>query len=278
MSRPAESRAAAFFLLAAGGAIGLGVAYTRDAGGRWQGLALLVTLGGLALGLVTWANHLMPPGPYTEEREPLPSGEAEADKTADAFEAGALVARRTLLVRSLMVAGAATGAAALFPLRSLGPRPGRKLGGTPWKAGVRAVTDDGRPVLARDVPLEGLVTAFPEGHPGSADGQVALLRVGPGLIVPQPGRAAWTPDDLVAYSRVCTHAGCPVGLYEADRHQLLCPCHQSAFDVLHGARPVFGPAAAPLPQLPLAVDADGFVVATGDFSDPVGPAYWHRER
>ena len=274
--RAAELRAAAFFSAAALGAIGLGATYVVDASARWQGVALLVALGGLALGMVTWANHLMPTGPFTEDRAPLPTSAEDDTEITETFEEGAEFARRTLLVRTVLVAGAATGIAALFPLRSLGPRPGSRLARTPWRNGIRAITDDGRPVKAADVPLEGLVTIFPEGHPGSADGQAVLMRVAPGRLVPRRGRETWTPGDLVAYSKVCTHAGCPVGLYEADRHQLLCPCHQSAFDVLRSAKPVFGPAAAPLPQLPLAVDADGFVVATGDFSDPVGPAYWHR--
>jgi ubiquinol-cytochrome c reductase iron-sulfur subunit len=84
----------------------------------------------------------------------------------------------------------------------------------------------------------------------------------------------WTVDGIIAFSKVCTHAGCPVGLYEASSRQLLCPCHQSAFDVLAGARPVSGPAAWPLPQLPLTVDDDGVLRATGDFSEPVGPGWW----
>jgi ubiquinol-cytochrome c reductase iron-sulfur subunit len=91
-----------------------------------------------------------------------------------------------------------------------------------------------------------------------------------------PQRAHWAPDGLVAYSKVCTHAGCPVGLYEAEPNQLLCPCHQSAFDVLRGAKPVLGPAARALPQLPLRIDAAGLVVAEGDFSSPVGPSWWNR--
>jgi ubiquinol-cytochrome c reductase iron-sulfur subunit len=84
------------------------------------------------------------------------------------------------------------------------------------------------------------------------------------------------PEGLIAVSKVCTHAGCPVGLYQATTHQLLCPCHQSAFDVLDGAKPVFGPAAAPLPQLPLEIDADGHVRSRGDFVAPIGPAWWSR--
>jgi ubiquinol-cytochrome c reductase iron-sulfur subunit len=111
---------------------------------------------------------------------------------------------------------------------------------------------------------------------GVADSQVVLVRVEPSLLRPLAGRADWAPEGLIAYSKVCTHAGCPVGLYEVQTHQLLCPCHQSAFDVLDGARPVFGPAAAELPQLPLAIAADGTLEATADFSAPVGPAFWHH--
>jgi ubiquinol-cytochrome c reductase iron-sulfur subunit len=104
------------------------------------------------------------------------------------------------------------------------------------------------------------------------------MRVEPGLIVPLPGRETWTPDGYVVYSKICTHAGCPVGLYQRETQQLLCPCHQSSFDVLHHAKPVFGPAAAPLPQLPIELGADGFLRATGDFSEPVGPSFWRRSK
>ena len=110
-----------------------------------------------------------------------------------------------------------------------------------------------------------------------ADSQAVLMRVTPGLIVPVDGRETWAPEGLIAYSKVCTHAGCPVGLYQPDTHQLLCPCHQSAFDVLNGAKPVVGPAAWPLPQLPLHLDPDGILRARGDFSDPIGPGYWKEK-
>ena len=117
---------------------------------------------------------------------------------------------------------------------------------------------------------------FPAGHPDSADGQVVLLRVRPDRLSLPPGRADWAPDGLIAYSKVCTHAGCPVGLFEPQSAQLLCPCHQSAFDVLDGAQPVFGPAARALPQLPIAIDDEGYVVAQSDFHEPVGPSFWNR--
>jgi ubiquinol-cytochrome c reductase iron-sulfur subunit len=99
-----------------------------------------------------------------------------------------------------------------------------------------------------------------------------------GTLRPRPGREGWTPDGLVAYSKLCTHVGCPVGLYQAQEHLLLCPCHQSTFDVLDGARPVFGPATRSLPQLPLEVDEEGYLYAGGDFSGPTGAGFWDRDR
>jgi ubiquinol-cytochrome c reductase iron-sulfur subunit len=138
------------------------------------------------------------------------------------------------------------------------------------------VTSDGRVVKASDVPSGGLLTAYPEGARDAADSQVVLVRVDPTLLHPRAGREDWSPEGLLAFSKVCTHAGCPVGLYEAQRHELLCPCHQSAFDVLDHAKPVFGPAAVELPQLPLRIAADGTLEARGDFSDPVGPSFWHH--
>jgi len=130
--------------------------------------------------------------------------------------------RRRFLRGSLGAALVALGAAFVFPLRSLGPRPrDSQLDATPWHDGVRLVTEAGRPVRAADVPADGLVTVFPAGAPSSESGQAVLVRVEPGLIEPLPGREDWSPQGLIAYSKVCTHAGCPVGLYEATSHQLL---------------------------------------------------------
>ncbi len=256
-------------------ALGLAVVYWRGGQPQLEGSLLAVALGGIAFGLVTWANHLLPNEPVTGDRPPLPSREEQREGLEDDLERGGTLSRRRLLVRTLGAAGAALGAALLFPIRSLGPAPGRSLLVTPWRDGLRLVTEDGTPVRTSDVPLDGLVTVFPEGSPGSADGQAVLIRVAGDALRPRPGRESWSPDGFVAYSKICTHAGCPVGLYEAQSHQLLCPCHQSTFDVLDGARPVFGPAAVSLPQLPLRIEGDE-LVATGDFSEPVGPAFWRR--
>jgi ubiquinol-cytochrome c reductase iron-sulfur subunit len=172
---------------------------------------------------------------------------------------------------------AALGVALIFPIRSHGPRPGKGFKSTPYRKGVRLVTDDGTLIRADDISVDGVITAFPEGHTDAADASTLLIRPNE-PVKPQPGRETWTPGNLVAYSKLCTHVGCPVGLYQAGVHLLLCPCHQSTFDVLEGARPIFGPAARPLPQLPIEVDETGYVVAKGDFSGPTGPGFWDRGR
>ncbi|MCU1376157.1 MAG: Rieske (2Fe-2S) domain protein [Actinomycetia bacterium] len=270
-----EGKIAACFGVTTVSAVGLAVVYWNGGQTQLEGALLGAAFGGLSIGVVLLADKLLPGGGQAEDRHPLDSPEL-VDEAVEHQLAVPALTRRRLLTRSLGAAVGALAVAAAFPLRSLGPRPGNSLLRTSWRAGRRVVTTDGRVVRAADVPLGGLVTVYPEGARGVADSQVVLVRVEPSLLQPRPGREDWAPDGLLAYSKVCTHAGCPVGLYEAQRHELLCPCHQSAFDVLDGARPVFGPAAAELPQLPLAIAEDGTLHATGDFSDPVGPAFWHR--
>jgi len=263
------------FLAAAAAGGGLAVTYALGGQTQVEGLLLGLALLGIAAGLILWSHRLLPLGPVVSEREELGSGPEVDEEVQEDLKRG--LTRRKAISRSLGLALAALGAGLALPVRSLGPSPGRALLETPWGAGRRRlITSDGRPVRAEDVPKDGLVTVFPEGSAGSADGQAVLMRVDPGLIRPRPGRESWTPEGLVAYSKVCTHAGCPVGLYQPEDHTLLCPCHQSTFDVLDGARPIVGPAAVALPQLPLEIDADGVVVGTGEFSDPVGPGFWHK--
>jgi ubiquinol-cytochrome c reductase iron-sulfur subunit len=281
--RQEQTRAQRFatlaFFVAALSAVGLTVLYALGGQPQLEGALIGVTFGLLGTGLVLVAHGLFPTDLYVEPREPFgrdPEAEEEREALETDLERVEVVSRRRLLVTALAGAGVAIAAAAAFPIRSLGPSPGRALLETPWKGGKRAITQDGRLVRARDVPLGGLVTVFPEGHPNSADGQAVLVRVGTREARRAKGPREWMPDGLIALSKVCTHAGCPVGLYQATTHQLLCPCHQSAFDVLDGAKPVFGPAAAPLPQLPLEIDADGHVRSRSDFVAPIGPAWWSR--
>jgi ubiquinol-cytochrome c reductase iron-sulfur subunit len=262
-------------------AIALAVVYWEGGQPQAEGVLLAVILGGIGVGIVLWAKHFMPDDEIAEERHPLESSEEEIAAFSADFEAGGSSLRsRRLLMATAGGACAALGVAVLFPIRSLGPRPGRGLKQTPYQnAPIRVVTQDGEPVRPRDLEVDSFVTVWPHGHTDAADSSTLLIhyRRDQGF-EPRPGRADWTVEDIVAYSKLCTHVGCPVGLYQAALGLLLCPCHQSTFDVMEGARPVFGPAARSLPQLPLDLDDEGFIIATGDFSSPVGPGFWDRGR
>jgi ubiquinol-cytochrome c reductase iron-sulfur subunit len=247
------------------------------AGGQTQleGLILAVALGALGAGIVLWAQSLMDTPIVVEERHPATS---TAEETAD-FQAAlteeAGFTRRKALVGMLLAAFGGLGAALLIPALSLGPAPGQEQFTTAWRKGLRLVRGDGSPVRADDLTMDSYLTVFPEGAPGSADSQTLLIRVPPELLELTAERAAGAPNGYVAYSKICTHAGCPVGLFRATERRLICPCHQSTFDVLRGATPVFGPAGRPLPQLPIRLQADGTFVADGDFNEPVGPSFWN---
>jgi ubiquinol-cytochrome c reductase iron-sulfur subunit len=267
------------FVLSAIGSVGLLIVYALGGQTQLEGALLFVALAGIALGLAGWARRYLPHGPFEEEREEYlghPIAEAHAERT---FEEGAEpLERRRFLTGLLGLAVAALGAAAAFPVRSLGTSPGRSLFHTSWRRGSRLVTSDGSFVKASDVKVGNVLTVFPEGHTDAADSQTLLIRLPDGTYDPPAGREDWSPDGFVAFSKVCTHAGCPVGLYAAETHQLFCPCHQSVFDVMQAAKPTAGPAARPLPQLPLRVDENGYLVARGDFHEPIGPGFWGRAK
>jgi ubiquinol-cytochrome c reductase iron-sulfur subunit len=289
-ARRAEMAVASGFLASTAGAIGLAVVYWRGGQPQLEGLFLALALGGLGLGFVLWSKRFMPHEPVVEARHPIASTEEEVAAFRQEFEQGEVIlTRRKLLVRSAGLAVTALGAALLFPLRSLGPRPGKGLKDTPYRRGVYLVTADNERVRADDVNVNGVLTVFPEVEPNPEDPEEpprpALQADSPTLLIrpsgtprPQKDMEDGIADGLVAYSKLCTHVGCPVGLYQADSHLLLCPCHQSTFDVLDGAKPVFGPATRPLPQLPIEIDADGYVVARGDFAAPPGPGFWDRDK
>jgi ubiquinol-cytochrome c reductase iron-sulfur subunit len=211
----------------------------------------------------------------------MESGEEDIAAFAADFQAGgSSLQRRRVLVATAGGACAALGVALLFPIRSLGPRPGRGFKQTAYKGGdIRVVDENGMPVHPRDLPVDGFITVWPDGHTDDADASTLLIHFRSDQdFQPKAGREDWTVDDIVAYSKLCTHVGCPVGLYQAELGLLLCPCHQSTFDVMRHAKPIFGPAARSLPQLPLGLDGDGFIIATADFSGPVGPGFWDRGR
>ena len=282
--RRADARGEAFvagaFVVSILGALGLAVVYVAGGQTQLEGIFLFMALGGIGVGLVGWAQRFMPTQEETEERGALESTEEEVAAFRADFEAGEQVlGRRRLLVRLAMGALGTLGLALLFPIRSLGPRPGRGLKTTPYaEAPIRVVTEDGRFVRPRELAEGALATVWPVGHRNSADAPTLLIRVDEDELELPDDRKDWTVEGIVAYSKLCTHTGCPVGLYQQDEQLLLCPCHQSTFDVVRGAKPVFGPAARPLPQLPLDVDEEGYLIATGDFDGPVGGGFWDRDR
>jgi len=267
----------AAFILSILASLALTAVYAGGGQPQLEGALLAVSLGSLGVGIILWASDLLIPEEVTEEREPEPSPPGVRAAAETALEMGGRqLTRRTALSRLLLGALGALGLAALFPIRSLGPGPGRSLFHTQWSAGARVVDSEGHPVSVRDLEIGSVVTVFPEGFVGSPVSQALLIRVEPGSLQLSPERLAWAPDGVVAFSKICTHAGCPVGLYVASTHRLLCPCHQSTFDVLRGATPVFGPASRPLPQLPLEAGAGGVLRARADFQEPVGPGFWDR--
>ncbi len=251
------------------------VVYAFGGQPQLEGALLGLALGGVALALILFARRMLPHGHFVQVRDEASGVEAERAGAASAFQAGAEpIERRSLIAKMFGVAVAALGLAALFPIRSLGTRPGHSLAKTDWKKGTRVVTRNGEPVRLEDVDVDTLLTVFPEDHPDSADAQTVLIRLP--ADVPVPGPPDWTVGGVVAFSKICTHAGCPVGLYQAATQELFCPCHQSTFSVPQGCKPTFGPATRRLPQLPIGVDGGGYVVAQGDFAEPVGPGYWSR--
>jgi ubiquinol-cytochrome c reductase iron-sulfur subunit len=257
------------------------------------GISLSVALLALGAGSIIWVRSLTPDIEIAEERHELQSEPADRKAFQKEFAEGAAISqmtKRPMLRRTMLLATAPLALAPLFLLRDLGPLPGTSLRHTVWRKGLRAVTSGGnRPLRPSDIEAPGsMITVIPEGY---ADDQNALAAAGVILIKFAPGELNiptthnggqlvstmnWTVDNIVAYSKICTHLGCPVALYEQTTHHILCPCHQSTFDAAHGANVVFGPAARALPQLPLTTDADGYLVAASDFTQPTGPSFWER--
>jgi ubiquinol-cytochrome c reductase iron-sulfur subunit len=279
--RHAERQVLACLAVSTVAGIGLFVLYFRGGQTQLEGVLWALALGGLGIGIGLWGLKLLGAREEVEERHELASepGAEEAFEEALGEEVGPFIRRRSVLVRALVGAGGAIGLALLLPVLSLGPAPGRSLKQTAWRRGLQVVDENGTALTLQSLPDDGFLTVYPQGAVGRADSQALLIRVPKGLLKLPSERMTGVPEgSFVAYSKLCTHAGCPVGLYRAQTRTLLCPCHQSQFDVLDGARPFFGPAARPLPQLPLGVDAKGFLIAMGDFDEPVGPAFWDRRK
>jgi ubiquinol-cytochrome c reductase iron-sulfur subunit len=226
-----------------------------------------LTFAALAAACGLAARSLHAPGDLREPREPHGPSQPEPLPPD-------VLSRRGVFGR---IWGLALGAVAILgvvPFLALARRPSPN--GTAWSRGARLVTPDGKPLRPDDLEIGGVTTVFPQGHVEAPESATLVVRVDDGLPLPLPGRESWTPHGNIAYSKICTHAGCPVAIYRHASYQLYCPCHQSVFDVLRAARPVSGPATRALPQLALDIDGEGYLIARGDFTDPVGPDDWWR--
>jgi len=257
------------------GGIGFLVAYWSGGRNSLLGGALALFFGGFGCALVLWSHLLSTHIEVTEPRKPL------AEPTP-ALEPALTALRRvdTVVQRRGILKGAAALGAGLFAamfvstLRSFSLSPDSTLYSTVWKRGQRLMNVDGKPVSVEALQPGSMTIVFPEDSIGSERSQTVLIRVRENLLRLPHQRQGWAPLGYLAYSRVCTHAGCPVGMYEATTHLLMCPCHQSTFNVLDGCQPTGGPAARPLPQLPIYADQQGFLRAAGGFSEPPGPGFW----
>ncbi len=271
----------------------LGLGASNVALGVTLGMSLLL----IGIGAIQWARKLMADTEMVEYRHPVGSSDEDKAESLAALEAGVNesgIGRRPLIRNSLLGAMAALGLPAIVALRDLGPLPGDKLFHTVWKKGMRVVQDvDGSPIKPGDMEVGQLVNGEPavffekdeEGHHvyegvelqvEKAKAAVIIVRMQPDDIKPAKGRENWGVEGILCFSKICTHVGCPISLWEQQTHHLLCPCHQSTFDLADNGRVIFGPAARAVPQLPMAVDSEGYLVATSDFTEPVGPSFWER--
>lgn len=264
-------------------------------------LALGVTLG-LALlligvGAIQWSRKLMNDTEIVEMRHPVRSSDEDREEAVTALNAGindSGIGRRPLIRNSLIGAVGALALPAIVSLRDLGPLPPDGWWKTVWREGMRVVNDiSGTPIKPEFVRIGQLINAEPEiffnGEPYGEEtiegheqliekGKAAIIvvRMEPEDVTPAQGRENWGVEGILAYSKICTHVGCPISLWEQQTHHLLCPCHQSTFDLADNGKVIFGPAARALPQLPMAVDSEGYLIATSDFTEPVGPSFWER--
>ncbi len=257
------------------------------------GTSLSVVLLCLGLGALIWVRQLMPDVEMVEERHELRSETPDRQAFEEYFKEGAAASqfvRRPLVRRTLMLGTLPLLAAPVVLLRDLGPLPGTSLRHTVWSPGRRLlVYGTNQPLRPADFNVPGsMISIVPEGYSDNQDAlakaAVIIIKFAPGqLRIPTvyDGKTQlygmnWTVDNIVAYSKICTHVGCPAALYEETTHHILCPCHQSTFDATTGATVIFGPAPRPLPQLPMTTDAEGYLVAKSDFTQPVGPSFWER--
>jgi ubiquinol-cytochrome c reductase iron-sulfur subunit len=281
-----ETLVAGLLLLAAGFAFAFTVLYIVLSGNTQPlGVAMGGALCLLAAACIIAGKFVVPQETHVEERGPLLDEEQTEEVVTMVEEGGQGISRRVLLAGAGGVAGAALITAAATPLASLGPTAS-SLHGTPWARGVRLVDDEARPYLASDIQIGTFYTALPEnGDPESFGAGVLVVRLSSEFIHLPAARRDWAPDGILAYSKICPHAGCAISLFRYPTYAptsqvpaFTCPCHYSTFLPGEGGRLIFGPAGRALPQLPLMVDSQGYLRAAGSFHEDIGPSWWGIHR
>ena len=300
----AERQVAILFLLSAAGTLLFIYSYiwipesmyiflpifgTTNAHQLFLGLGLASSLFFIGAGAVHWAKTLMPDEEVTAQRHEMRSSDEDrADLIASVKEnAGAAgLGRRSLIKRTLGLSLGLVGLSPILLLRDLGPLPEDSLTKTTWAEGVHLVTDPGnRRLRPEDLEVGAVAHVLPEIEDPKhrslndiAKDALLLIRIRPEEFRLDAERLSWTYEGIIAFSKICSHMGCAVALYEQQTKHLLCPCHQSTFDVPTGAKVIFGPAARPLPQLAIKVDEQGYLVAAAPFNEAVGPSFWERSK
>ena len=303
-AKRAERQVAILFLLSAAGTLLFIYSYiwipesmyiflpifgTTNAHQLFLGLGLASSLFFIGAGAVHWAKTLMPDEEVTAQRHEMRSSDEDrASLIASVKEnAGAAgLGRRSLIKRTLGLSLGLVGLSPILLLRDLGPLPEDSLTKTTWAEGVHLVTDPGnRRLRPEDLEVGAVAHVLPEiEHPEHrslndiAKDALLLIRIRPEEFRLDAERLSWTYEGIIAFSKICSHMGCAVALYEQQTKHLLCPCHQSTFDVPTGAKVIFGPAARPLPQLAIKVDEQGYLVAAAPFNEAVGPSFWERSK
>jgi ubiquinol-cytochrome c reductase iron-sulfur subunit len=282
----AELWLVALLLLSAIFAVGFIVVYAT---GHWphrtqyEGIALGGSLAFMAAGLILLSKRLIVTEQLNEDYpdEEHPKEQVEVNQIVR--ESGSRFTRRRLVGGAATAAGSALGLAFIAPALSLGPALDTdELRWSPWRRGTRLVHEDGAPFRASEIEQNTFYTAFPEHAPRSdIAAPVVIVRLEPNELKLPRKRRNWAPLGIVAYSKICTHAGCAIALYRKPmfdpvepKPALVCPCHYSTFDPADGGSVLFGPAGRDLPQLPLQIDRQGHLRARGNFSGPVGPSWW----
>jgi ubiquinol-cytochrome c reductase iron-sulfur subunit len=284
-NRRAETLVAALLLIAAVFGFAFTTVYILHGNTQLLGIAIGCMLALLAAACIVAGKLVVPQETHTEPRGPL-LVEEQAEEVAQMIERGGEgISRRALLAGAGGVAGAALVTAAAAPVASLGPRL-RGIHDTPWQRGVRLVDDAGRPYLASDVEIGSFYTALPEGRDADELGAgLLVVRLAGKYLQLPPARRGWAPEGILAYSKICPHAGCAISLYRYPTYQptsvgpaFTCPCHYSTFSPGEGGRLIFGPAGRSLPQLPLMIDDHGHLRAAGPFTEDIGPSWWNVRR